>query len=72
MAGRWTVGPGSFTFLGRACLTPWMMLSGCSHFRARSKRRSFGRKTILPMMTGKSGETKLWLSTGLRVPETSL
>ena len=70
--GRWTVGPGGFKFLGRACSTPWMMLSGCSHSRARSKRKSFGRKTILPMMTGKGAGTKSWLSTGLTVPETSL
>jgi hypothetical protein len=50
----------------------WMMLSGCSHFRARSSRRSFGRKTILQMMTGTRVATKSRLSTGLRVPDTSL
>ncbi len=71
-AGRRTVGPEKCMFLGRACPTPWMMLSGCPHFRARSSRRSFGRKTILPMMTGKRVATKSRLSTGLRVPETSL
>ncbi len=63
---------GKCMFLGRAYSTPWMMLSGCSHFRARSSRRSFGRKMIFPMMTGNSVATKSRLSTGFRVPETSL